>query len=102
MVWRLRFYDTEGVEIGYVEKPDRYTYNMAITHPESGWEDVESKLNRLELHFPEKNPNWGPTSPLGRIDNGPMFLRLTPEEHLQKIQDEFSHPDVARVELNDE
>jgi hypothetical protein len=101
MVWRLRFYDTEGVEIGYVEKPDKYAYNVFITHPDSGWDSVKSELNNFERHYPE-DPNSGLTSPLGEIDSGPMFFRLPPEKHLQKVQDEFSHPDVARIELNDE
>jgi hypothetical protein len=101
MVWRLRFYDTEGVEIGYAEKPDKYTYNVVITHPDSGWDKFRERLELYERHVIDKDesslqgPEWV-------ADSGPMIDEWVPEPHLRKIQVEFFHPGVADSVLNDE
>lgn len=101
MVWRLRFYDTEGVEIGYAEKPDKHTYNVVITHPDSGWENFRTRLELYERHPPDKDDS-GLQAPEWVAESGPAIDQLPPEVHLQKVRDEFSHPDVADSVLNDE
>ena len=101
MVWRLRFYDDSGVEIGYVEKPDRDTYSVFVTHPSSGWSDFESRLQRRERLILDA-PDIETDTTYGVRDTGPMLDRLPPEAHLQEIQTEFSHPDVADSSLDDE
>lgn len=101
MTWILRFYDDSGVEIGYVEKPDRDTYSVFVTHPSSGWSDFETRLQRLDrLALPE--PDIETDLPMGTLDTGPMLDRLNPKSHLEIIQNEFCHPGVASTELNDE
>ncbi|OYR54906.1 hypothetical protein [Halorubrum halodurans] len=100
MVWTLRLYDENGVEIGYVEKPDRETYNYAITHPEPDWENLERRLkNYWTLQVEE---DYGMDSPEWTADHGPMTLPRPPEEHLRLIQERLSHPAVADTELTDE
>ncbi|WP_152418756.1 MULTISPECIES: hypothetical protein [Halorubrum] len=101
MVWRLRFYDNGGVEIGYAEKPDKSTYNVVITHPDSGWDDFREKLELYERHVPDKDEG-NLQSPEWIAESGPMIDEWPPEAHLQKVQDEFSYPDVADSVLNDE
>jgi len=100
MTWRLRFYDSDDVEIGYVEKPDKTTYSVYITHPDSGWEDFKTELKyyreieddrRYEI---EDVANW--------FDFGPRVLQLPPENHLREVRDRFSHPDVFETTLKDE
>lgn len=101
MTWRLRFYDGDGVEIGYAEKPDEKTYNVYITHPDSGWEDFKEELEswyelednrRYEI---QDTPGWD-------VDFGPRSLILSPESHLRKVQERFSHPDVSETTLKHE
>lgn len=101
MFWRLRFYDNKGVEIGYAEKPDKSTYNVVVTHPDSGWDDFRQKLELYNRHLLDRDEG-GLQAPEWIADTGPMIDEWPPEAHLQKVQDEFSHPDVARTELNDE
>ena len=100
MVWRLRFYDNDGVEIGYAEKPDRDTYNVVITHPDSGWEEFRERLESREIVFPEKD--FFQTPPDVKIDTGPMINRLNPENHLKQVRENFSDPRIGSTELSDE
>lgn len=107
MTWTLRFYDDAGVEIGYVEKPDKYTYSVGITHPASGWAEFKSKLEsyeRLILDSPdvELQEMVDEVLPGAIIDSGPMLDQLPPQAHLREVQTSFSHPDVADSKLADE
>jgi len=89
VTWRLRFYDEDGVEIGYVEMPDRETYNVVITHPDSGWGSFEDWLETLErVHEPvdDVGPYHGPGS---WIDHGPQRVRFEPEKHLTRVKEEL-------------
>jgi hypothetical protein len=47
MVWTLRFYDSDDVEIGWVEIEP---YNYEITHPDGAgaWENVEFVFRNME------------------------------------------------------
>jgi len=102
MTWTLRLYDETDVEIGYVEKPDKETYNVYITHPDSGWDEFESYMGSFErVNFDEEIGH--PFKDLGWPDEfGPMDVKEEPETHLQKVQTEIEFPAVARTELNDE
>lgn len=101
MTWRLYFYDHDDVEIGYVEKPDKQTYNVVITHPESGWNGLRSELRyyegieeTMEDYSELEQPGW-------RWDHGPMTYRAEPEDHLRIVQERFSRDSVAYTELRD-
>jgi len=106
MTWTLRFYDEDGTEIGYVQKPDRTTYNVTITHPDSGWEDFERQVRGLQnVSEPDEGPEnlddylegagW-------RVDHGPRRLKFPPQQHLQLVQEQIFDPDLGSMELADE
>ena len=100
MTWTLRLYDEDGVEIGYAEKPDRDTFNYEITHPEDGWDSVERLLkfkSRVGI-----DPDYEIDTTRGRTAGGPSQIRLEPEEHLRLAKEQFFHPKVRSMELNDE
>jgi len=101
MVWRLTFYDNDGVEIGYAEKPDRDTYNVVITHPDSGWEEFREWLGYKETLLPRLDE--GSLGPPGvTVDSGPVIDKWEPEDHLREVQNRYSHPKVGSTELTDE
>jgi hypothetical protein len=106
VTWTLRFYDEDGVEIGYAEKPDRDTYNYAVTHPEPGWEDFEAQLAAKSRLTPPSDehidlnefsaPDWK------MVSSGPMAATYEPEKHLRLAREAFGHPDVERITLRNE
>jgi len=87
VTWRLRFYDEDGVEIAYVEKPDRETYNVVVTHPDSGWDEFRSLLTGKERV--QVDVDVGPIHPGGWIDHGPQRVRFEPEKHLKRVREEL-------------
>lgn len=97
MTWRLKFYDESDVEIGFVEKPDKDTYRVSITHPDPEWSDFKdylSQFNRVVLETYDflDSGDW-------TAEYGPMAVKAEPEEHLQGVQDQVEFPGVARSEL---
>lgn len=101
MTWTLRFYDGDGVEIGYVEKPDRDTYNWSITHPDSGWEQFEYTLRSFTT-LEDQGDYSDMESPLWQADHGPRAYKAEPETHLRMVQDRLSYDGVADSVLRDE
>jgi len=100
MTWTLRFYDENGDEIAYVEKPDRETYNVVVTHPDSGWDEFRHTLAAKErVHV---DVDVGPIHPGGWIDHGPQRVKLEPEEHLEAVKEHTYHPAVDSTTLADE
>ena len=101
MVWRLHFYDTDGIEIGYAEKPDRETYNVVMTHPDSGWDEFKERLELRDMLWPDKEER-SLTPPGYTVDTGPMLNRWPPKSHLEEVQKEFSDPKIGSTELKNE
>jgi hypothetical protein len=100
MTWTLRFYDEDGVEIGYVEKPDRETYNVYVTHPESGWDDFKRGVETYSTLL-EDEDDYNMKAPGMTADHGPMEMQREPEEHLRVVQERFYYPGVEEMTLND-
>lgn len=91
MTWRLRFYDEDGVEIGYVEMPDRETYTVVITHPDypnSEWEKFERWVSGLGKVY-QPVDDVGPFHPGGWVDHGPQLVRFEPEKHLSRAREKL-------------
>jgi len=101
MTWTLRLYDEDGVEIGYIEKPDRETYNWYITHPDPDWEQFEYTLRSFTT-LEDRGDYSDMESPAWQVDHGPMAYKAEPETHLREVQERIDHPDIAATELNDE
>jgi hypothetical protein len=101
MTWTLRFYDKDGTEIGYIQKPDRNTYNWEITHPDSEWNDFEYTLRFY--HTLEDEGDYSNTeNPAWTMDHGPMRYETEPEEHLRLVQERLEYDGVADTVLADE
>jgi len=102
MTWTLRFYDGDGVEVGYIQKPDRDTYNWEITHPDPEWDGFKHKIQFYHTIKDEGDYSNTENPGVWRMDHGPMRYQTEPEEHLQLVRERLSHPDVAEVVLRDE
>lgn len=96
MTWTLKFYDCEDVEIGFVRKPDQWTYNVSITHPDSNWDDFKDYLADYERIMFEA-PSMESTEWLAHTDTFPV--EEDPEPHLCRLQEIYQYPGVARSEL---
>ena len=96
MAWTLRFYDQEGTEIGYAEKLDRDTYN-AYSESDDFSETLEVYSSLLE------DDDFGMSDLPGTVNHGPIETkRRPPKEHLRIVQEQLSHPAVAKTTLRDE
>lgn len=100
MTWTLRFYGGDGVEIGYIQKPDRGTYNWEVTHPDPGWGEFKQVLGSYWTL--EQEDDYGMESPDWRADHGPMSIQMEPEPHLREVRERLDHPEVAEAVLRDE
>jgi hypothetical protein len=89
--WKLRYFDTEGVEIGWVTA-DPYDY--AITHPdgEKAWSfllvpwSVYEEPVKASAHY-EQTPEG---LMMSDVQN---YLDLNPKEHLEFIEEETTPRD---------
>lgn len=102
MTWTLRFYDGDGVEIGYIQKSDRVTYNWEVTHPDPEWDDFKNTLRWY--HSLEDQGDYSDLENPGvwRMDHGPMAYQAEPEPHLREVRERLDHPEVAEAVLRDE
>jgi hypothetical protein len=102
MTWTLRFYDRDGVEIGYIQKPDRGTYNWEVTHPDPEWDDFKNTLRWYHSLKDQGDYSDLENPGVWRMDHGPMRYQTEPEEHLQLVRERLDHPEVAEAVLRDE
>ena len=103
MTWTLRFYDKDGVEIGYVERSDRETYTVKITHPDGEWDSLRSSLeSKYMVSPPEDEKPDHLDGPSWRADYGPQQHRYEPERHLRLVDKRTFHPDVGHTKLVNE
>jgi len=101
MTWILYFYDSEDVEIGWVQTDP---YDFEITHPDSpeSYDEIRERLDRLENPTTiggssEVIEGWTLTS------QELVHLDLSGKEHLKYIKNKISSYDVvASTTLVDE